>query len=250
MDQKVLFPVGTGDSCRFAGSFLERRGFRLTDHPSPDITHLLLDIPSFNPDGTLKDGRNLKELLRMLPQSVTVIGGNLDPDYLKNYPKMDLLKDPFFLAENARITAECALRAAAPYLTCTFADSPALVLGWGRIGKCLAKLLSGMGCPVTVAARKEHDRAMLEGLGFRAVDFFTVEKEIPRHRVLFNTVPSGITLAEPTDRCIRIDLASLPGMQGSSIIAARGLPGKYAPESAGRLIAETICRLDKKEERE
>jgi dipicolinate synthase subunit A len=78
---------------------------------------------------------------------------------------MDLLKDPHYLAKNAAITAECALKVAAPYLKTTFSESPTLILGWGRIGKCLARLLSARNCPVSVAARKESDRAMLEAFG-------------------------------------------------------------------------------------
>ena len=241
MDNRLLFPIGVSRSCQYACGFLERSGCRLTDHPSPEITHLLLDIPGF------PDDKDLKELLRMLPKTITVIGGNLNGDQLKDYRKMDLLKDSCFAAKNARITAECALRAAAPYLTATFADSPALILGWGRIGKCLAGLLSTVGCPVTVAARKESDRAMLEALGFRAVDFSGIEKQLLHHRVLFNSVPEGITLDNKSDHCVKIDLASAPGLQGSNVITARGLPGKYAPESAGKLIAETIIRLNKEE---
>lgn len=247
MGKNMLFPVGTGESCRFASGFLADRGFLLTDHPSPDITHILLDIPSLDESGLLRDGSSLQELLRMLPNTVTVIGGGLDREFLKDYRKTDLLKDPRFLAKNAAITAECALQAAMPYLTTVLRDTSVLILGWGRIGKCLAKLLAHMGSCVTVAARKENDRAMLEGLGYRAVDFFNLETEIPRHKLLFNTVPQGICLKGHFRDCVKIDLASLPGLQGEDILPARGLPGKYAPESAGCLIAESICRLLKEE---
>lgn len=244
MGQKRLYPIGTGESCRFAAHFLNQSGFQLTDHPSPEITHLLLDVPSFTPERLLRDGSDLRQLLRMLPSSITVIGGGLDAEFLKGYRKMDLLKDSHFLARNAAITAECALRAAMPHLKTTLVDTPTLILGWGRIGKCLAKLLSAMGCPVTVAARKERDRAMLEGLGYRAVDFSLLHKELTRHSLLFNTVPEGITLPEHSGSCVRIDLASLPGLQGEGILPARGLPGKYAPESAGKLISQTVSRLE------
>lgn len=247
MGKNMLFPVGTGESCRFASDFLAGRGFLLTDHPSPDITHILLDVPSLDKSGLLRDGSNLKELLRMLPKTITVIGGGLDLDFLKEYQKTDLLKDPYFLAKNAAITAECALQAAMPYLTTTLSNTSVLILGWGRIGKCLARLLACMGSCVTVAVRKEEDRAMLEGLGFRAVDFSNLEAEVPRHRLLFNTVPQGIHLKGHSRGCVKIDLASLPGLQGEDILPARGLPGKYAPESAGKLIAEAICRSVKEE---
>jgi len=239
----LLYPVGTSESCRYASSFLEKAGFSLTDHPCPEITHLLLDVPS-------KESEGLEGLLRMLPDSVTVIGGNLTQDSLKHYRTVDLLKEPYYLAANAAITAECALRFAAPYLKTTFAGSHALILGWGRIGKCLAQLLSACGCSVTVAARKESDRAMLKALGFGAVDFPEITGVLTHCRILFNTVPDlppDNHFPDNWTKGIAIDLASHPGMQCSSVIPARGLPGKYAPESSGKLIAESILRLIKEE---
>ena len=250
MDQLLLYPVGSTASCQYASIFLERGGFTLTDHPCPEITHLLLDIPSFDEKGFLKDGTCLKGLLRMLPENVTIIGGHLNQPFLENHRKIDLLQDPYYLAHNAAITAECALRVSFPHLKTTLDDSPALILGWGRIGKCLARLLSSLGCPVTVAARKDCDRAMLEALGYDAVDFSDIARPLSRCKILFNTVPN-LPLHSDTlnlqKNGIAIDLASFPGMQGAAVIPARGLPGKYAPESSGRLIAKTILRLCKEE---
>ena len=242
MDQILLYPAGTGESCRHASLLLKKAGIPLTDHPAPEITHLLLDIPGRHAD------EDLKELLRRLPGTITIIGGHLDKTYLADHPVVDFLKDPLYLAKNAAITAECALQAAAPHLKTTFADSPALILGWGRIGKCLAKLLSSMGCPVTVAARKAGDRAMLEALGYQAVDFSQIPQAMRNSRILFNTVPNLCIhnrFPEPWKDGIAIDLASAPGLMAEGIIPARGLPGKYAPESSGKLIAQTILRYIK-----
>ena len=40
--------------------------------------------------------------------------------------------------------------------------------------------------------------------------------------------------------CLKIELASLPGIAGDDVIPARGLPGIYVPESSGKLIADTL----------
>ena len=240
MKDVTIFPIGITESCRYASRFLKQFGYALTDHISPDITHVLLDIPSFDESGNLKDGSDLQKLLRMLPESVAIIGGNLNQEYLVRYRKADLLKDAYFQAKNAAITAECALQIAANYLHTTFSDSPALILGWGRIGKCLSRLLRILGCAVTVAARKEPDRAMLTALGYKALDF---PQTLSNYRVLFNTVPRQTVAAGILNRqncLIKLDLASVPGMVCDDVIIARGLPGKYAPESAGKLIAESI----------
>ena len=50
-------------------------------------------------------------------------------------------------------------------------------------------------------------------------------------------------LGDGNGNAIKIDLASVPGMNGDDVIIARGLPGKEAPESSGKLIADTILRL-------
>ena len=240
MRSMLLYPIGTTAACRYAAAFLKNQGATLVDHPTPEVTHLLLDIPSFASDGSLRGGGDLNAILRTLPPDTTIIGGNLGSNY-KN--SIDLLTDEGYLASNAAITAECALQVTAPYLKTTFAESPVLILGWGRIGKCLSKLLSDMGCPVTVAARNSRDRAMLEALGYKSTDFSQVPGILNRYKVLLNTVPD-LPLHIHNETIIAIDLASYPGMRGDHVIQARGLPGKYAPESSGKLIADTIQRMN------
>lgn len=246
MDSILVFPGGSTAACGFAADCLRRAGIALVDHPSPEVTHLLLDVPSFGPDGSLRGGGRAESLLERLPPAVIVAGGNLRHPALEGYSLLDLLTDADYLAQNAAITAHCALRVAAPLLTATFAGSPTLVIGWGRIGKCLGSLLKSLGAEVTVAARKETDRAMLRALGYQAADTARLEAILPRCRLIFNTVPEMLL---PEDRlaackdCVKIDLASKAGMAGTDVIWARGLPGKYAPESSGRLIAKTFLKL-------
>lgn len=245
MDEICLLRSGITKSCLICGQNLKKQGLLLTDHPRPEVTHVLLDVPSFLSSGKLRGGGDLEALLSMVPETVTVIGGMLNHPALEGLRKIDLLRDETYLAKNAAITADCAIRLAAPLLTAAFRDSPALILGWGRIGKCLAQLLNALGCDVTVAARKEADRAMLEALGYRAVDFTEAEAILPERKLIFNTVPQKVLTRELPAGCIPIDLASTPGLFGDSVIYARGLPGLHAPDSAGRLMAETILNYQK-----
>lgn len=243
MKQRLIYPVGSTEACRFAASFLASAGVPLVDHPSPEVTHLLLDVPSFASVGILRGGEDVRRLLSMLPPDITVMGGNLEDPSLSTYQKIDLLKSSRYLALNAAITADCALQVAAPLLKTTFADTPVLILGWGRIGKCLGQLLKGTGCHVAIAARKECDRAMAEALGFEAVDYLSIGKALPKIRLIFNTVPEMVLTEGQLSACkdcIKIDLASQPGMEGEDVVIARGLPGIYAPKSSGKLIAQTI----------
>ena len=66
--------------------------------------------------------------------------------------------------------------------------------------------------------------------------------------MIFNTVPALVLPDAPAD-ALKIDLASKPGIGGTDVLWARGLPGKFAPESAGKLIAQTVLRLLKEEEK-
>ena len=120
------------------------------------------------------------------------------------------------------------------------------VLGWGRIGKCLAQLLKASGAYVTVAARKETDLAMLQALGYEAEQIETLRYGLVKYRLIFNTVPYPVLDQEQASHCsndcVKIELASRPGIVGDDVIQARGLPGKMAPESAGLLIAKSVIR--------
>ena len=152
---------------------------------------------------------------------------------------IDLLEDPEYLAENAAITAHCALSIAAQLLPVTLADAHPLVLGWGRIGKCLAKLLHAMGACVTVAARKESRRVMIDALGYKSCAVEDIHTE--NYRLIINTVPAMV-LPKAPGTALKIDLASVQGIGGAEVLQARGLPGRLAPESSGALIAQLITQ--------
>ena len=172
-----------------------------------------------------------------MPKNVTIIGGNLEHPLLADYNKIDLLQDAEYLARNARITAYCAIALAMQTLPCTLDRLAVLVIGWGRIGKCMAQLLAAMGADVTVAARKETDRATLASLGYRTVDIPRIYPD--EYGLIYNTAPQMI-LPECKGDALKIDLASAPGIGSSDVVWARGLPNKIAPDSSGQLIADTV----------
>lgn len=242
MGKQKLYPLGTSPACRYAAEALHRASWEVTDHPSPEVTHLLLDVPSFP---RLSES-TLQAALETLPPEITVIGGKLSCPCLAGYRTIDLLADPFYLAENAAITARCALVLAAQRLPTTLADTPTLILGWGRIGKCLAQLLHGLGAVPSVLARKDSDRAMLTALGCRAVSPGELTGRLSQYRLVLNTVPALVLPEELSRLCpgLKMDLASEPGIAGADVLSARGLPGTHAPESSGQLICRRVLKLE------
>lgn len=247
MNPYTFFLAADTPALQFAGEFLSERGYPIVEAPSAQVHNVLLGVPSFNADGTLKGGGSFTELLANLPSDARIFGGNLDPQMLSDRKFIDLLCDPIYLAENADITAHCAVSLAMSRLSVTLKGCPVLVLGWGRIGKCLSKLLAALGANVSVAARKEVDRAMLRTLGYGAEDPAGLSYGLMRYRLIFNTIPARVLSSEQAalcrDNCLLIDLASKTGIESGRAIQARGLPAKYAPESSGKLIAKSVIRL-------
>lgn len=241
MKNIVFYSVGNSPALNAAHTYLAASGYTVSDSPNETITHLLLPVPSFEPDGQLKGSGSLESVLKQLPKDITVFGGNLNTPLLTDYETADFLKDEYYLSANAAITADCAIRIMRNNMHRTVNGTTALVIGWGRIGKHLARTLRDLGANVTVAARKAADRGMLESLGFHTEIPEQLNRKLAGYHVIFNTVPELIITESPS--CLKIDLASVKGIAGDDVIWARGLPGKDAPESSGELIAETAIRL-------
>ena len=139
--------------------------------------------------------------------------------------------------------------------TITIHGSESMVLGLGRCGWTLARMLQGIGAHVTGVARKPSDLARAVEMGLDAVHFSDLEDKIGRAEIIFNTVPHLILDAEMLEKVARdaviVDLASIPGgtdfeyaqMLGIKALLAPGLPGIVAPKTASRILAQIYPQL-------
>ncbi len=252
MSRYIFYIPGNQVVQRSVGKALKAMGYPIAPLPSPEITHLLLPIPSFYDNGELKCGGDFSKLLAALPENITVIGGKLPDALTAKYKTVDLLKDPEYVAQNAYITACCAMRIILMELPVILRGCNTLIIGWGRIAQCLAALLRNAEADITIATRSSDHRALAHALGYKVADTNNLVKILPDYRVICNTAPATVISAEQaahcSDDCLKIDLASQLGIEGKHVIWARGLPGKDAPESSGMLIADTVIRLINKEE--
>ena len=242
MKDAAVFCAGTTPASEYAREYLQAQGIPTAENPE-NAAHLLLDVPSFDGVGNLRGGGNPYALFAELPDNAVVYGGNMGHPALEGFTTVDFLQDEQYLAENAAITAHCALQTAIPLLSRTLDHLPVLVIGWGRIGKCLSRLLKNLNAEVSVAARQESHRAMITALGFHAISTEEISDRLPQFRLVYNTVPRKLLTVPPDGSCIKIDLASRQGLIGDDVVCARGLPGICAPESSGELIARTFLRL-------
>lgn len=239
MFKGTVLCVPRSDAVRYAANYLSDLGVTVTYKAAPDVTHVLLPVPSFS-----HGDEYLAHILTGLPDDVIISGGNLNSPLLEGYRRIDFLRDPYYQADNAAITAQCAVHILDNRFGGVLFGKRVLIIGWGRIGKCLSFILKEAGADVTVAARKTADLAMIQALGFRKLPLEHVPDESTRFNAIVNTVPVLLfPNIETAPGCAVLELASKPGVTGKDIINARGLPGKMAPAASGKLIAETFIRL-------
>jgi len=198
------------------------------------------------------DGIPFDELMSVCGKNRLILGGmvGINAECIVDYANREEL-----LIRNAVPTAEGAIAIAMEEMKTTLHGSRALVLGYGRIGFCLAERLKHLGADTTVAARSLKSRALAVNSGLNAVGFDNFEASLSGCDVVFNTIPQKILDADAlsalrTGTAI-IDLASLPGgvddyaasALGIRVIHALALPGKVAPITAGGIIADTVISI-------
>lgn len=250
MSKGSFYCAGSSPGIQHAKQLLIEQGILFTDSIRQDTRYVLMDVPSFQGNGIFRGVIPPDKLVTVLSSDTVLIGGNLSYPEFDSFQKIDLLQDECYLCSNAAITADCTLQVILPLLKTTLAQTPTLVIGWGRIGKCLAQCLKALGTPVTVAVRKPEQAAILEALGYRAVFSKDISRQSHMFRLMINTVPHPILTQGQLSRfedCVLVDLASNRGLPGDNVLWARGLPGIYAPESSGRLISETVIRYLREE---
>lgn len=198
----------------------------------------------------------LEELANEL-EGKTFIAGNIKNEFKlliknKNVRVIDLLEREELVVLNAISTAEGAIQIAMEETKITIHGSKILVLGFGRIGKVLSKMLNGIGAEVYCEARRDADLAWIKAYGYKPVILNELNESLEKFDIIINTIPS-IVLEEDRlkllkNDCLIIDLASNPGgvdrnaaqNLGIKTIWALALPGKVAPITSAEFIKNTI----------
>ncbi len=199
-------------------------------------------------------------VFNLMSEKQVLIGGKLSAEHEKKLKNKNLKSADYFKREemqvlNAIPTAEGAIQIAMEETPFTLHNSNVMILGYGRIGKVLSKMLHGIGANVHVEARSCRDLAWIRNNGYIPVCPKELKEYLPRMNVVFNTIPQIILnrelLRSIDSNCTVIDLASKPGgidfeaagEMGIKAISALGLPGKAAPVTAAMAIKDTIYNI-------
>lgn len=206
------------------------------------------------------DGKlSIREFMHNLNAKI-LIAGTIAPDVYElandEYIEIvDIMKREELAVLNTIATAEGAIEIAIANTNKILHGSNVLVLGFGRIGKVLARKLAGLSTKVTCAARKEEDLAWIKAYGHKGININQIDKNLSEFDVIINTVPQMILTAEKLgyvkQECLLIDLASNPGgidkkvakEKGLQLIWALALPGKVAPTTTAEFIKDTIYNI-------
>ncbi len=198
----------------------------------------------------------LETVLRGMRQGAVLVGGFLEgvPDKA-GINVINLLASERFAQANAWPTAEGAIRIALERTERTLKGSRCTVLGYGRIGKDLVKLLMSFGADVVATARRPEQLEDISALGVLAVHTNDLLEACADSNFIFNTIPS-VLLDEDKLRKLRrdvviIDLASSPfGVDFNAATrlkldaqAYQSLPGRMFPKTAADIIHTCIKDL-------
>lgn len=186
--------------------------------------------------------RPLAELLAPLRPGQLVCAGMVGPTLTALAAERGLILQDYFAREelavaNAVPTAEGAIQIALEELPITLHGARVLVIGFGRIGKALARRLAGLGAKVSVAARKWSDLAGAESCGYCGEQTEHLAGWLCGYDLVVNTVPApvlGLTeLSDLKPGCLVIDLASKPGGAGVAKLRAVFPAGSAPPPPDG-----------------
>ena len=210
---------------------------------------IILPIPSSR-DGVHVSGTELLlcEVLEQIKRGSLVVGYGLARGYVselvsRGITVWDGAEDEGFLLENARLTAEATLDILHIEGRRALSELSVGIVGYGRIGAELCRLLLFFGARVRVYTSRLSVRLELSELGIDTA--LSIEgADTDGIDVLINTAPHPIfdfTLSVMPPRII--ELASGSNFAASlSVERYPSLPARAFPETAGRVWGDSVVR--------
>lgn len=192
----------------------------------------------------------------------TFIAGSIKPEVYemaedKDITILDIIKREELAVLNAISTAEGAIQIAINETPKNLHGNNVLVLGFGRIGKVLSKMLDGIGAKVACEARKTTDLAWIKAYGYEPINLIELKENLNRFDIIINTIPYVVLdsemLQEVKKDALIIDLASNPGGVDKQAVKELGikfnwalsLPGKVSPVTSAEFMKETLLNMFK-----
>ena len=172
----------------------------------------------------------------------------------KNIVLYKLFDDEILAMKNAYLTAEGTLAHIILNTDISIIGMNILVLGYGRVGKTVSKIMHDNRSNVSVATKDDKEYAMASIYADNVYKLTELNNKIGNFSVIVNSIPylilKGDLLKRISEECFIIDLASYPGgidyseaqKQNLKTFHALGIPGKIAPKTSGEEIKKSVLK--------
>lgn len=193
--------------------------------------------------------------MRLLAEEAVIYCGvaslmlrNASKEY--NHKLIEVMEIDAVAVPNAYLTAEGALYLAMTRFPVSVSELNVAVFGYGRVGKATAQLFRALQANVVVFSRNKKEIAAGRKGNIDMRFYNGIHAVLPKVDLVINTVPAVIVnekmMRSMSENVLLIDLAAAPGgvdteaarKKGVEVLNAPGIPGKYAPVSAGKILAD------------
>lgn len=215
--------------------------------------NIVLPLPTLANGKISGTGITVDEFNGFLNENQKIFYGNLKSNPF--YGKAFSYYNESFLVKNSRLTAQGTLRIILENIDRDMHMLNIAVLGYGRCGRAICKLLKANGAKTVSFSRSAYSFASAEDDGLVAESFDRLYDRIHQFDVVVNTVPHNILGKRETERLtsdnLYVEIASKPygfdinetDKYNFRYILAESLPGRFTPVSAGANIADTIIEI-------
>ncbi len=230
----------------------------LTEVENNDFDYVILPIRGVNNDFVI-DGTDIKltENYLMKLKNKKIFTGIISEDFKNLCDKHQIDLVSYFTDDlaikNNYITTEGVIETIVNNSEKAIFSSNILIIGYGRLGQINANVLKSMKADITVVARDHKDIVHGKICDLKMINYQQMLNDITKFDFIINTVPYKIIDNFVLDKLIDkdiliIDVASEPyGLnhqyafkENIKTILLPGIPGKIAPQTSGKLIAEFI----------
>jgi dipicolinate synthase subunit A len=224
-------------------------------------THLLLPITGVDNNLTIRGGNTqlTEEILGHL-RGKTILTGLMHESLQLACQQFEVALETYmtddFAIDNNYITCEGIIEGLVKLSEKAIYQSNILILGYGRLGQILAKVLTPFKVKLWIAARDEKDLTKIKIEGNQAlplnqigkaldeVDFVitTIPKEVMNHEVLESLIDKDLLIIDVSSHPYSFDHDYAKEL-GLNVHLLAKIPGRIAPKSSGELLATYISLL-------
>lgn len=226
----------------------------LEEHPSIDTRIHLLPIPTkkFLPGEPLCDAFLARVMAKDLVCGYGIPAALADAVVRRGGRIFEEEADAEFIEENARLTAEATVGylLAEPKAPC---DRTVGIIGYGRIGQALCRMLLFFGAGVRIFTERESVRTALGEAGIESRPIrYEAGTSIDTNGLdlLIQTAPAKIFTLDNAPPCPLWNLAAAPYIgEGVAVRQLSALPAGICYESGGKALARAVLRALQDNER-